>query len=149
MRALRLYMAGNLFKKGKQSSQSYVRVNSGVLMAHDGTFLQRRLNINTHCSERATLGRINWNLSRVSVKLAQQRVRFSVHCFREKGEIVSALVLWKQAAPNHSKKLTYPRVISGNIVIPVQDLPAAVGRSWCLVRCCTVCFGWGRRIDRD
>ena len=27
-------MAGNLFKKGKQSSQSYVRVNSGVLMAH-------------------------------------------------------------------------------------------------------------------
>ena len=94
----------------------------------DGTYtnLLRRVQ-NIHWSSHATLREIYRELPPISARLAKRRLLFAGHCCRAEGEAVSRLLLWSPShLPVRSRRLTFPKVISRDAGLDVEDLRAAM-----------------------
>ena len=94
----------------------------------DGTYtnLLRRVQ-NIHWSSHATLEEIYRELPPISARLAKRRLLFAGHCCRAEGEAVSGLLLWSPShLPVRSRRLTFPKVISRDAGLDVEDLRAAM-----------------------
>ena len=94
----------------------------------DGTYtnLLRRVQ-NIHLSSHATLREIYRELPPISARLAKRRLLFAGHCCRAEGEAVSRLLLWSPShLPVRSRRLTFPKVISRDAGLDVEDLRAAM-----------------------
>ena len=94
----------------------------------DGTYtnLLRRVQ-NIHWSSHATLREIYRELPPISARLAKRRLLFAGHCCRAEGEAVSRLLLWSPShLPVRSRRLTFPKVISRDAGLDVEDLRATM-----------------------
>ena len=84
----------------------------------DGTYTNRLRRVqNIHWSSHATLREIYRELPPISARL----------CCRAEGEAVSRLLLWSPShLPVRSRRLTFPKVISRDAGLDVEDLRAAM-----------------------
>ena len=74
-----------------------------------------------------TLNDIYGNITPISRRLASRRHRFVSHCFRDKSQIISDLILWK--LPSYRKRkgpLNYIDAVSRDTNIGYEELPTAM-----------------------
>ena len=68
-------------------------------------------------------------LPRISTTIRERCLRFSVHCWRNKNEVLSDLVLWE---PKHGKRSvggqarTFVALLEADTGVPRDSLPAAM-----------------------
>ena len=96
----------------------------------DGTYTRMlRAILNISWRQHATTEQLYGNIPAISTLIRERCLRFSVHCFRNKGELVSELILWN---PKHrhrsagSPKITYLDVISRDTGLLPEDLKTAM-----------------------
>ena len=93
----------------------HIRISCGVSRIFTGHLMH------------ATLREIYRELPPISARLAKRRLLFAGHCCRAEGEAVSRLLLWSPShLPVRSRRLTFPKVISRDAGLDVEDLRAAM-----------------------
>ena len=80
----------------------------------DGTYanLLRRVLLNIHWSEHATLEHIYGDITPLSSKVPKKRLTFPGHCHWTTGEVIQCLLPWKPSGPTGYRGLTFPEVLS-------------------------------------
>ena len=93
----------------------------------DGTYtLLLRKAQNICWKQHPSIRDIYGDLPRVSHRLRQRRAQFAGHCLRASEEVVSSLLLWRPRGKTHSRKLTFPRLLSRDTGLAEEDLGAVM-----------------------
>ena len=86
--------------------------------------------LNKSWKQHPTKEQLYGNIPAISTIIRERRTRFAGHCFRNKAELASELILWK---PTHGyahagrPRLTYIDQLARDVGLRVEDLKNAMG----------------------
>ena len=94
----------------------------------DGAYTRLLMLAQSLCWKRnPTISEIYNQLPRVSCLVKSRRVQFAGHCDRADGEVISALLLWRQDYGQRSRgSLSFPDIISRDTDTRAEDLGTAM-----------------------